>query len=209
MDTEVGRRLRRRGIWLEWATNLWNVAEVAITITLGIMAGSLALVAFGLDSIVEIFASTVVIVNLSDTRIDPGDRRIHRSLRAISVAYWLLATFLTILSVRSLVLGLRPGQSPLGIAWLTATAVAMFGLAGAKRSTARKSVSETLAAEATMTFLDGCLSTGILAALVANSALGWWWADAGAAIVVAGFATAEGVKHWRDSAPHDRSNPGS
>ena len=82
------------------------------------------------------------------------------------------------------------------------TVFVMFGLAAAKRITARKSGSETLAAEASMTFLDGCLSTGILAALVLNTTLGWWWTDASAAIVVAGFAVAEGLHNWRDSAPH-------
>jgi divalent metal cation (Fe/Co/Zn/Cd) transporter len=69
------RRLRTRAVRLEWATNVWNVMEVGVTITLGIQARSLALVAFGLDSVVEIFASSVVIWNLRDRRKDPEDRR--------------------------------------------------------------------------------------------------------------------------------------
>ncbi len=79
--------LRHRGIRLEWATNGWNLLEVFISIGLGIQAQSLALIAFGLDSVVEVFASTIVIRNLSDQRRDPGDRRIHRSLRLLSVAH--------------------------------------------------------------------------------------------------------------------------
>ena len=67
--------MRRRGLRLEWATNAWNAMEVVVTIALGVPAGSLALIAFGLDSVVEIFASTVVIRNLHDDRHDPGDRR--------------------------------------------------------------------------------------------------------------------------------------
>ena len=63
--------------------------------------------------------------------------------------------------------------------------------------------SEPLRAEAGMTFLDGCLSTGILAALVLNASLGWWWTDPAAALPVAGFAINEGIAHWRESAPHD------
>jgi divalent metal cation (Fe/Co/Zn/Cd) transporter len=176
--------------------------EVVVTITLGVQARSLALVAFGLDSVVEIFASTVVIRNLGDRRPDPDDRRIHRSLRLISVAFWVLAAFLSVASVRSLVLQSRPGDSPLGIAYLVLTAAAMFVLAVMKRRTAARMGSETLGAEASMTFLDGCLSSSILAALVVNTAFGWWWADALAALVVAGFAVAEGVRHWRGSTPH-------
>lgn len=91
--------LRRRGVRLEWATNGWNAMEVAVTISLGVQAGSLALIAFGLDSIIEIFASMVVIRNLRDDRHDPGDERVHRSLRLIAGAFWFLAAFLVVLGV--------------------------------------------------------------------------------------------------------------
>ena len=180
--------------------------EVVVTISLGWQARSLALIAFGLDSLVEIFASTVVIWNLRDERHDPGDRRIHRALRLIAGAFWTLAAFLTVMTVRSLALGERPDQSPLGIGYLAVTAVVMFALARLKRTTAADLASETLGAEAAMTFLDGCLSVGILTALVLNALLGWWWTDATAALVVAGFAVNEGVEHWRESAP-DHAEP--
>ncbi len=195
--------LRRRGLRLEWATNGWNAMEVVVTITLGVQAGSLALIAFGLDSVVEIFASTVVIRNLRDDRHDPGDRRVHRSLRLIATAFWLLALFLVVITIRGLIRGDRPDGSPLGVAYLAVTALVMFTLARLKHTTAAALRSETLGAEASMTFLDGCLSTGILIALVLNAWLGWWWADAAAALLVAGFAVNEGVEHWRESAPHD------
>src|SRR5580765_2825848 len=176
--------------------------EVAVTITLGVRAGSLALIAFGLDSVVEIFASTVVIRNLRDDRNDPGDRRVHRSLRLIAAAFWLLAAFLAVMSIRGLARGDRPDSSPAGVVYLAVTALVMFALSRLKRTTADAMGSETLGAEAAMTFLDGCLSTGILAALVLNAALDWWWADATAALLVAGFALSEGIGHWRESAPH-------
>ena len=194
--------LRRRGIRLEWATNGWNLLEVFISIALGIQAQSLALIAFGLDSVVEVFASTIVIRNLSDQSRDPGDRRIHRSLRMLSVAFWLLGGFLLPASVRGLVLASRPMNSPLGIAWLAVTAMVMFSLAWMKRITGQAMESETLVAESSMSFLDGCLSSGVLLALILNLTLGWWWTDPCAALVVAGFAVAEGVRHWLDSAPH-------
>ncbi len=177
--------------------------EVVVTISLGLQAGSLALIAFGLDSVIEIFASTVVIRNLRDDRHDPGDRRVHRSLRMIAGAFWVLAAFLVVLSLRGLLRGDRPDASPLGIAYLGLTAVIMFGLSGLKRATAREFAGEALQAEAMLTFLDGCLSTGILIALVLNAGLGWWWSDAAAALLVAGFAVKAGVDHWRNSRPHD------
>jgi divalent metal cation (Fe/Co/Zn/Cd) transporter len=198
--------LRRRALRLEWATNGWNSMEVLVTISLGVQAGSLALIAFGLDSVVEIFASTVVIRNLHDDRHDPGDRRVHRSLRLIAVAFWFLAAFLIVMSARGLIRGDRPDSSPLGVAYLAVTAVAMFGLARLKRVTADEMGSETVQAEAAMTFLDGCLSSGILAALVLNAWLGWWWTDGVAALLVAGYAISAGIEHWRDSAPHEEAS---
>jgi divalent metal cation (Fe/Co/Zn/Cd) transporter len=199
-------RLRRRGVRLEWATNGWNVMEVVVTVTLGLQARSLALIAFGLDSVVEIFASSVVIRNLGDERPDPGDQRIHRSLRLIAVAFWILACFLCVASVRGLLLENRPASLPLGIAYLTVTAFIMFGLSVLKRRTGQRLPSETLLAESAMTFLDGCLATSVLAALVLNDAFGWWWTDAVAALVVAGSAAAEGFRHWRESAPHESTD---
>ena len=176
--------------------------EVVVTISLGVQAHSLALIAFGLDSVVEIFASSVVIQNLGDDRHDTGDRRVHRSLRLIAASFWVLAAVLAISSIRALIRGDRPDSSPLGVAYLAITALVMFGLARLKRATARELGSETLQAEAAMTFLDGCLSTGILTALVLNGWLGWWWTDGAAALLVAVFAISEGVGHWRASAPH-------
>ena len=107
------------------------------------------------------------------------------------------------MSVRGLVRGDRPDSSPWGVAYLALTAFAMFGLARLKRVTADEMGSETLQAEAGMTFLDGCLSTGIFTALVLNATLGWWWTDAAAALLVAGFAVKEGADHWRESRPHE------
>jgi divalent metal cation (Fe/Co/Zn/Cd) transporter len=209
--TESGRatELRRRGLRLEWATNAWNTMEVVVTIALGVQSGSLALIAFGLDSVVEIFASTVVIRSLHDDRHDPGDRRVHRALRLIAVAFWVLATFLIVMSVRALIRQEQPDGSPIGIAYLALTACVMFGLARLKRTTARGLGSEPLHAEAGMTYLDGCLSASVLAALALNASLGWWWADPLAALLVAAAAIHEGVGHWRESAPHAVDAPDS
>lgn len=195
-------RLQRRGIRLEWATTGWNLMEVFVTIGLGIAAGSLALVAFGLSSMIEVFASSVVIWHLREGR-DPEPHRTRLAFKLIAIAFFALTTFLLVTSVRSLVLGLHPGESPLGIAYLAITAAVMFTLAAIKRRTARAMDSGPLEAEASMTFLDGCLCVGILTALGANIVFGWWWADAVAALGIGGFAAREGLESLHRSGETD------
>ena len=175
--------------------------EVVVTITLGVQAGSLALIAFGLDSIVEIFASTVVIGNLHDDRHDPGDRRVHRALRLISGR---------VLDARSVPDG---HESPRAHTSESARQLSPWRrLPGdhrlrdvrARRTQTHNDAtgvgSEPLHAGAAMTFLDGCLSTSVLAALVLNAWLGWWWTDPAAALLVAAAAANEGVRHWHELA---------
>jgi len=190
-------RLLRRGIRLEWATTAWNAIEVFVTISLGIAAHSLALVAFGLDSMIEVFASTVVIWHLREGR-DPAPNRTRLAFRLIAAAFFTLSGFLLVASIRSLALGVEPEESPFGIAYLAVTAVVMFSLAAVKRRTARRIASGPLEAEASMTFLDGCLCLGILTALAVNVLFGWWWADGLAALAIAAFAAREGLESWRE-----------
>lgn len=192
-------RLQRRGIRLEWATTGWNLMEVFVTIGLGVAAGSLALVAFGLSSMIEVFASSVVIWHLREGR-DPAPHLTRLAFKLIAIAFFALAAFLFVTSGRSLVLGLHPGESPLGIAYLAVTAAVMFTLAGIKRRTARAMGSGPLEAEAAMTFLDGWLCVGILTALGVNIVLGWWWADAVAALGIGVFAAREGLESLREAA---------
>jgi divalent metal cation (Fe/Co/Zn/Cd) transporter len=191
-------RLLRRGIRLEWATTGWNLMEVFVTIGLGVAAGSLALVAFGLSSMIEVFASTVVIWHLREGR-DPAPHRTRLAFKLIATAFFALAAFLFVTSIRSLILGLEPDESPLGIAYLAVTAVVMFTLAGIKRRTARAMDSGPLEAEAAMTALDGFLCIGILSALAANIAIDWWWADAVAALGIGVFAAREGLESLAES----------
>jgi divalent metal cation (Fe/Co/Zn/Cd) transporter len=195
-------RLQRRGIRLEWATTGWNLMEVFVTIGLGVAARSLALVAFGLSSMIEVFASSVVIWHLREGR-DPAPHRTRRAFRLIAVAFFALALFLFVTSVRSLLLGLHPGESPLGIAYLALTAGVMFTLAAVKRRTARTLGSGPLEAEATMTYLDGWLCIGILTALGINILFGWWWADALAALGIGVFAVREGLESFREAQSED------
>jgi divalent metal cation (Fe/Co/Zn/Cd) transporter len=188
--------LLARGRRLELVTIAWNVVEVFVTVGLGVAAGSLALVAFGLDSLVEVFASVVVIWYIDDHH---AEGRAKVAVRLVAVAFALLGVYLCAASVYNLIQGNEADSSPLGIAYLAVAACVMFGLAFGKRSLARAARSGPLATEAHLTLLDGCLATGILAALVVNAAWGIWWADPAAALLVAIFCFREAVVSWSES----------
>jgi divalent metal cation (Fe/Co/Zn/Cd) transporter len=158
------------------------------------MAGSLALVAFGLDSIIEVFASLVVVRYIS--RHESGGQA-ARALRLVALAFALLAAYLVVASSWSLASHEVSSSSPLGIAYLAVAATAMFVLALRKRRLAVIAGSAPLRAEARLTFLDGCLASGVLAALVLNAALGLWWADQVAALGVGVLCATEAVANWR------------
>ncbi len=177
----------------------WNSVEVFVTIGLGLAAHSLALVAFGLDSLVEVFASVVVIWSLSEAVESAEGARRRRALRLVAAAFAVLAVYLLVAAARSLLSNTRPEDSPVGIVFLGFTAVVMFGLARLKRTAGQAANSDPLLAEASMTFLDGCLSAGILVALAVNAVWGWWWADPLAAAIVAVFCLNEARENWAES----------
>jgi divalent metal cation (Fe/Co/Zn/Cd) transporter len=193
---EMHDPLLARGRRLELLTIGWNVMEVFVTVGLGMAAGSLALIAFGLDSLVEVFASLVVVRYIGNHH---AEGRARNSLRLVAVAFGLLGIYLLAASVYNLIQRDVADSSPLGIAYLAITACVMFALAFQKRSLARAARSGPLAAEAHLTLLDGCLATGILVALVMNAAWGLWWADPAAALVVALFCFREAAANWSES----------
>jgi divalent metal cation (Fe/Co/Zn/Cd) transporter len=185
--------LLRRGRRLQFVTIAWNLMEVFVTIGLGVAAGSLALVAFGLDSLVEVFASLVVVWYIAD---DAAVGRAPRALRLVAFAFAFLGLYLIVASTYNLVQGNAAGSSPFGIAYLGVTAVVMFVLAKLKRTISTAADSAPLAAEASMTFIDGFLATGILIALALNTAAGFWWADPTAALLVAALCIREAVENF-------------
>jgi divalent metal cation (Fe/Co/Zn/Cd) transporter len=192
-------RLQRRALRLEYATIVWNVGEAVLTIGLGIAAGSLALIGFGTDSIIEVFASSVVVWHVRPGHAVDHPERTRLALRLVAAAFFVLALVLAVVALRDLVTGRRAGESPFGIAYLAVTAVVMFGLAVAKRRTAERLGSAPLRSEASMTFLDGILSTLTLTGLALNAVAGWWWADPTAALIVAIAAANEGRENWKES----------
>lgn len=191
--------LERRALLLEYGTIAWNVGEAFLTIGLGSVAGSLALIGFGTVSIVEVFASGVVVWHVRSGYDGDVRRRTRTALRLIAVAFVLLAATLLTATVNDLVNRRVPGESIWGIAYLAVTALVMFGLAVAKRRTAGELGSEPLHSEATVTFLDGVLSVSTLVGLALNAFAGWWWADPLAAGLVALAALNEGREAWAEA----------
>ena len=187
------RLLLRRGRLLEGITLAWNVAGLVILTFAAVRARSVALAGFGLDSLIEIGASVVVLWELAGT----GEDRQRRALRLIGGAFGALAVYLTIQSALVLVTGFRPGHSPLGIAWTAVTALAMFLLAAGKARTGRDLGNTVLITEGRVTLVDGILATAVLAGLILNAVAGLWWADPLAALVIVGYAIREAREIFR------------
>jgi divalent metal cation (Fe/Co/Zn/Cd) transporter len=179
--------LLRRGRILEGITLGWNVAGIAVLALAAVAARSVALAGFGLDSLIEIGASTVVLWELSGS----GEDRQRRALRLIGGAFLALAAYLSIQSVLVLVTGYRPGHSTLGIAWTAVTAAAMFALAAGKARTGLALGNPVLVTEGRVTLVDGVLALAVLAGLALNAAAGWWQADPVAALVIVFYALRE------------------
>ncbi|MEP6478803.1 MAG: cation transporter [Rhodoglobus sp.] len=180
-------RLRRRGIGLEWATLGWNVVGVALLAVFATQASSVALVGFGLDSLIEIGASAVVIWELSET----GEHRRAVALRLIGIAFVALAVYLVAQSVFALFARHHASPSPGGLIWTSVTAVVMFALSAAKTRTGRQLGNPVLVAEGRVTFVDGLVAVTVLVGLLLSTSLGWWWADPAAGILIAGYAARE------------------
>lgn len=191
--------LQRRALRLEYATIAWNIGEAVLTIGLGWAARSLALIGFGTVSIVELFASAVVVWHLRPGHETDQPDRTRLALRLIAVAFLALAAVLSVAAINDLATGRRADESPLGIAYLAIAAVVMFSLAAPKRRTAVLLDSAPLHSEAAVTFLDGVLSTTTLIGLALNAYLGWWWADPAAALLVALAALNEARETWGEA----------
>lgn len=192
------QRLDKRAMRLEYATIGWNAAEMLISIGLGIAARSLALVAFGLDTAVELFASGVVVWHLRH----PGresDRITARALRLVAGAFVALAVVVATAATWALATSSAPDEAPWGVVYLAATMLVMLALGLAKRSTGIKLESEPLVAEARMSILDAALAFSVLVGLAANVLFGWWWADPVAALFVSVAALNEARENLEEA----------
>jgi len=188
--------LRRRAFWLEYAGIAWMVAEAAIGITAGILAASIALVGFGLDSVIELLSAWIVIWQLRGELA--GEDRQSRAIRLVGATFFALAAYLAIQSIRDLAVRARPGQSVPGLAVTAAALVVMPLLGLAKRRTGRALNNRTLVADAAQTAFCAFTSAAALLGLAAYAWLGWWWAEPTAALIIAALAAWEGVECWQE-----------
>jgi len=201
MDGVTRGRLLRRGLMLEYLTLGWNVVGLVVLAMAAWSARSVALAGFGLDSAVEIGASTVVVWALSGT----GVARRRRALRLIGGAFAALAVYLLVQSTLVLVAGDHPRPSAAGIVWTAATAAAMFALAAGKARTGRALGNAVLVAEGRVTLIDGILAAAVLLGLALNAGIGWWWADPAAGYVLVLYAAREArqVLSGEDTEPEE------
>ncbi len=185
-------RLLRQGLLLEYATLGWNVVGSVVILATAAAAHSVALAGFGLDSLVEIGASTIVIWQLKG--VNKGRER--PALRAIAVSFGLLAVYVLVQSMRSLLLGLHPSASPPALVWLALTLVAMVALSVGKDRVGAKLGNAVLRAEARVTMVDAYLTGSVLVGVLLNATFGWWWADPAAGLVIVFYGVKEGRHAW-------------
>jgi divalent metal cation (Fe/Co/Zn/Cd) transporter len=190
--------LVRRGLALNWATIVYNVVEAVVAIGAGVVAGSVALLGFGLDSVIEVTASGAAQWRLrADLDAERRARVERATLRLIGWSFLALAAWVLYDSVDALVGREPPERSVVGLVLLALSAIVMPILARAKRRVARAMTSRALEAEATQTSLCAYLSVIALAGVAMNALLGWWWADPVAALAMVPIIAREGVEGVR------------
>jgi divalent metal cation (Fe/Co/Zn/Cd) transporter len=174
----------------------WHALEAAVAIGAGVVAGSIALVGFGADSVIEAGAGFVVLWLVTGGRWGSG-RAERRAQQLIALSFVMLALYVTVESVRDLLGGHHPAVSWVGVGLSVVTLVAMPPLAAAKRRVGTALGSSATASESRQTMLCAYLSGALLVGLLANAIAGWWWADPVAALVIGAVALREARVAWR------------
>jgi divalent metal cation (Fe/Co/Zn/Cd) transporter len=196
-------KLVRQGLLLEYVTCGWNLCGAAILIATALAADSVALAGFGLDSAIEVFASLVVVWQLSGV---PRERE-RRALQLIGLAFVVVALYVLASSLRTLAAGSEPDTSGLGLIWVALTLAAMLTLAFAKRRVGQRLANPVLTTEARVTLIDAYLAAAVLLGLSANAALGWSWADPAAALAIVYYAVREGLRALTAGQAHGLAPP--
>jgi divalent metal cation (Fe/Co/Zn/Cd) transporter len=197
-STATGSRasLVRRARLLSWVGLGWHGIEAAVAIGAGVIVGSVALVGFGADSLIELAAGLVVLWRLASARAITE----RHAQQMIAVSFYLLSAYVAVEAVRSLTVGDRPGVSWIGIGLSVLTLATMPPLASAKAQVAEGLGSSATKSESRQTMLCAYLSAGLLFGLGLNALLGWWWADPTTALGIACVALREGRDAWRGQA---------
>lgn len=191
--------LIRLGRRLAWFTIAWNAIEGVAGIVAGVAAGSIALIGFGIDSYVEVFAGSVILWRLAKERHgdEVSEAAERRAVRLIAVTFLLLAAGVGVESLRKLFTGAEPDESLFGIGLAVVSLLVMPLLARAKRRVGERLESRAMTADATETTLCVWLSGILLVGLGLNALFGWWWADPLAGLAIVYVAGREGIEHWR------------
>jgi divalent metal cation (Fe/Co/Zn/Cd) transporter len=187
--------LLKRGLLLEYLTLGWNVVGVFIVIFAAIAAHSVALAGFGLDSLIEIFASVVVVWQLTGV----NEHREALSLRLIGIAFITLVIYILAQLLFTFFTGTHAVTSLGGIVWIAATFIAMVLLAFSKRKTGQQLQNEVLLTEGRVTLVDAYLAGAVLVGLVLNALFGWWWTDPLASLVIVYYGIREATHALRES----------
>ena len=189
-------RLQARARLLARGGLVWHGVEAAVAIAAGAVAGSIALIAFGADSLIEALAGIIVLWRFNVARAD-SETAERRAQQLIAITFWLLAAYVTLDATVALASGEHPASSPVGIDLSIVTLIAMPLLANTKAGVARQLGSSAGHSESRQNMLCAYLSAALLVGLTANAALGWWWADPATALVIAAVAAREGRESWR------------
>ena len=195
-SSEVRGTLVRRAQALAWAGIAWHLVEFAVAVGAGIAASSVALIGFGLDSLIELFAALIVIWRFSAGRSTSAAAE-RRAQRMLAVSFFLLAAYVWAETARSLALGLRPEVSWLGMGLAAVSVPTMVLLARAKRRVGERLDSGVTIGEGVQNLLCAYLSIGLLIGLGLNALFGYWWADPVAAAVIGIVAVREGRESWK------------
>lgn len=191
---ERRRQLGRRAQQLAGASVAYNVVEAIVSIAAGAAASSIALVGFGLDSLVEVGSGLVI---LWQFRHRMPETREKQALKLIALSFFALASYVAFESVRTLFVERDVDHSTVGIVIAALSLLVMPFLSWAQRRTGRELGSGSVVADSKQTLLCTYLSAVLLVGLLLNSLFGWWWADAVAGLVIAGVAVREGLEAWR------------
>jgi divalent metal cation (Fe/Co/Zn/Cd) transporter len=190
----------RRGIALEYVSLAYNVLESVVGLAAGAVAGSVALIGFGLDSVVESSTAAILIWRFrTETRGQRSSEDAERkAVRLVAIAFYALAAYVGGRAILDLAAQSRPDDSPVGIALAVASLIVMPVLVARKRKLAAEIDSRSLRADSTQTLLCTYMSAFLLVGLAANALLGWWWADPAAGLAIAALAVREGTELWRE-----------
>ena len=194
LDQSDRARLGRRAQLLAGASVTYNLIEAVVALTAGVVAGSVALIGFGLDSLVEVSSGLIIVWQF---RHPMPETREQQALRLMALSFFALAAYVTFESVRALLGAAAPDPSPVGIALAAASLVIMPFLSWAQRRTGRALGSNAVVADSTQTLLCTYLSAVLLVGLLMTATLGWSWADPVAGLVIAAVAVREGRQAWR------------